>query len=190
VYREAVLVACGDYLISEGALNKADAILVLSGGVPERMLEAADLYKAGYAPRLILTKGEEPENQSLLRSLGVVAPEVYELNLQIAAKLGIPDRAITVLEPRVNSTYRELAMFRDYCSEQRFRSVIIVTSKSHTTRAYKIFEHLMDEQTHAILRASRYDTFDPQGWWRERRMAKEVLFEYQKLVNYYLVERW
>ena len=47
VYREAFLVACGDYLISDGALDKVGAILVLSGGVPERMLEAVDLYKEG-----------------------------------------------------------------------------------------------------------------------------------------------
>ena len=189
VYRDAFLVACGDYLISDGALDKAGAILVLSGGVPERMLEAVDLYKEGYAPRIVITKAEEPENQNLLRALGVVDPEVHEVNLQIAAKLDIPDSAITVLEPRVNSTYRELEVLRDYCLAQGIQSVILVTSKPHTTRSYKIFQHLAEGRIKAISRPSRYDTFNSQSWWKDRGMAKEVFYEYQKLVNFYLVER-
>ena len=75
VYREAVLVACGDHLISDGALDRADAVLVLSGWVPERMLEAVDLYKEGYAPRIVITN--RPLKKSLGRELGRHFAEVF-----------------------------------------------------------------------------------------------------------------
>lgn len=187
IYRDQLLVACGEYLISERPLQKADAILVLAGGVPERIVEAVDLYKAGYAPRVILTRGEEPENLDLLRSLKIPALEDHEKNLRIAGELGVPDGAIAVLEPRVNSTYSEIKLLRNYCLKEGFRSVILVTSKSHTTRAYKIFNFLAADQIRAIPRASRYDTFDPATWWLARRTAKEVFLEYQKLLHYYLI---
>lgn len=187
IFRERLLGLCGQYLVTERALEPADAIVVLSGGVPERILEAVDVYKAGYAPRLILTRAEKPENLDLLRSFGVAAPEGYEINLHIARRLGVPDEAIVLLEPRVNSTYMELGVVRDYCLRQGLHSVIMVTSKSHTTRAYKIFHHLADGRIRVIPHASRYDTFDPTTWWTTRRTAKEVLFEYEKLVHYYLI---
>jgi uncharacterized SAM-binding protein YcdF (DUF218 family) len=190
IYRETVLGAVGQYLVSDGALEKSDAIIVLNGGVPERMLEAVDLFKAGYAPRLILARVEEPENQSLLKRLGITVPEEHEVNQQIAAKLGVPLPAIIMLEHRANSTYSEMEVIGTYCLEQKFNSVILVTSKPHTTRAYKLFQLLTDGRVQAIPRPSRYDTFDPHGWWRDRQMSKEVWFEYQKLANYYLVEQW
>jgi len=37
-----------------------------------------------------------------------------------------------------------------------------------------------------ISRPTRYDTFDPEGWWRSRSDAKEVLAEYEKLVNHWV----
>ncbi|HUN60878.1 MAG TPA: hypothetical protein VMU53_02760, partial [Candidatus Sulfotelmatobacter sp.] len=41
----------GRWLVAEDPLRKADAIAVLSGRMPSRALEAARVYKEGYAPR-------------------------------------------------------------------------------------------------------------------------------------------
>lgn len=190
VYEERLLVATGNYLITEGTLERADAIFVLSGGIPERMLEAVDLYRAGYAPRIVLSKGPAPPYQDVLKALGVIAPEPHEVNVQIAAKLGISDGTIVLLDPRVNSTYRELALFRDYSYAQGLHSVILVSSKHHMTRVYKIFQHLTVGKIAAIPRPSHYDVLDPKQWWKNRLMAKRVLYEYPKLANFYLRERW
>jgi uncharacterized SAM-binding protein YcdF (DUF218 family) len=187
IFHRQLLVAAAEYLITEEPLQKADAILVLSGDVPERILEAVDLFKAGSAPRILLTKEEELEHLDRLRALGVPSLEAHEINQLIAGKSGIPPHALVVLEPRVDSTYREAQVAVDYCLRQQFRTIILVTSKPHTTRAAKIFHHLAAGRLRIISRPSRYDTFDPASWWRSRIMQKEVLLEYEKLAHYYLV---
>ena len=46
----------GSLLVVEDPLAKADAIFVLGGTRYERPLEAVDLYKAGWAPRITLMR--------------------------------------------------------------------------------------------------------------------------------------
>ena len=61
----------GPFLAKEDALRKADAILVLSGTPLRRPLEAADLYLAGYAPRIVLTRETEEAGASALAARGI-----------------------------------------------------------------------------------------------------------------------
>ena len=50
----------GRWLIAEDPLQNAAAIAVLSGRMPSRALEAAKVYKQGYAPQVWLTHSTEP----------------------------------------------------------------------------------------------------------------------------------
>src|SRR6516225_10143643 len=50
----------GRWLVVDDPLHKADAIAVLSGRMPERALEAARVYKQGYATQVWLTHSTEP----------------------------------------------------------------------------------------------------------------------------------
>src|SRR6202022_5143995 len=50
----------GRWLVVEDPLDHAQAIAVLSGRMPLRVLEAAKLYRAGYAPEVWLTHSTEP----------------------------------------------------------------------------------------------------------------------------------
>jgi len=54
---------------------RADAIVILAGSVPDRTLEAADLYRAGLAPRVVVTRERLPRGQAALRARGVRLPE-------------------------------------------------------------------------------------------------------------------
>src|SRR5713226_9786570 len=44
----------GAFLVVEGELEPAAAIVVLGGTVPFRALAAADIYRAGWAPTVVL----------------------------------------------------------------------------------------------------------------------------------------
>jgi uncharacterized SAM-binding protein YcdF (DUF218 family) len=55
-----IFLGVGRWLVVEDPLDKAQAIVVLSGGMPMRAREAAKLYNAGYAPQIWLTRGVEP----------------------------------------------------------------------------------------------------------------------------------
>lgn len=187
-YRDSILISLGEYLVTEYPLEKADAIAVLSGSVPDRILEAIDIYKQGYAPIIILTKEEKPPGYDELLSLGIKAPEGYDINQIIALKLGVPAASIVIINERTNSTYSEEQTLYDFLRKRNLKSVILVTSKYHTTRATKLFNFVVEgEKVKLITRPSKYDTFDPRNWWKVRRDLKQVLFEYEKLVHYYFI---
>jgi uncharacterized SAM-binding protein YcdF (DUF218 family) len=46
----------GSFLATEDPLEHADAIFVFAGTRAERPLEAFDLWKEGYAPRVVVTR--------------------------------------------------------------------------------------------------------------------------------------
>jgi uncharacterized SAM-binding protein YcdF (DUF218 family) len=187
-YRDSILISIGEYLVTEYPLEKADAIAVLSGSVPDRILEAIDIYKRGYAPIIILTKEEKPPGYDELLSLGVKVPEGYDINQTIALKLGVPPTSIVIIDERADSTYNEERTLYNFLKERNLKSVILVTSKYHTVRATKLFNFLAQgEKIKLITRPSKYDTYDPRNWWNIRRDFKQVLFEYEKLAHYYLI---
>ena len=57
--RAPLLTRVGGLLYHEDLLAPADAIAVLSGGGLDRTVEAADLFAAGYAPIVVLTRTPE-----------------------------------------------------------------------------------------------------------------------------------
>ncbi len=185
-----LLAAAGRFLVADEAPRKADAIVVLSGSVPDRILEAVDLFDEGYAPTIVLCR--EPENAGFraLRARGATLPRIYELNLSVARQLGVPESSLTVLERAAGSTFSEARVVLQYLSERGARSILLVTSKYHTRRAGMIYRHLAGGSIEVIARPARTDGFDPERWWHDRMSIRRVLIEYQKLALFYLWDRW
>jgi uncharacterized SAM-binding protein YcdF (DUF218 family) len=176
----------GRYLVTENRLEKADAIAVLSGdGGVARTLEAVRLYQDGYAPKIILTHQILPKGYELLPRLGIKVPEERDIQLMVLEKMRVPRASILQIAERADSTQSEMIHLTRALDRHRVRSVILVTSKSHSTRARKILDRTTGGRIVVISRPSRYDTFNPEAWWRSRRDAKEVLAEYEKLANHW-----
>ena len=179
--------AIGRYLVTEDHLQKAGAIAVLAGdGGVARTLEAARLYQDGYAPRVVLTHQIMPKGYEALARLGVTVPEERDIQWIVLKAMRVPPAAVLQVKQRANSTQREMIYLARLLDENRIRSVILVTGRSHSTRARKILARVSGGRIAIISRPSRYDTFDPEGWWRSRVDAKEVLLEYEKLLNYWV----
>src|SRR5258706_15654881 len=49
------LAAMGDFLVARDELQPADAIVVLAGNSPYRVQHAVELYKAGWAPKVVIS---------------------------------------------------------------------------------------------------------------------------------------
>jgi uncharacterized SAM-binding protein YcdF (DUF218 family) len=187
-FREAILTSVGEYLITEDPIGKADAIVVLSGSIPDRIMEAIDIYKGGYASLIVLTKEQKPEGYDELIKLGIGIPEGHDLNQAIALKLGVPESAIVIIDKRIDSTYSEAQVVYGFLKGKNLKSMILVTSKYHTRRAKTIFNHVTNGEIRVITRPSKYDSFDPKSWWRERRHIRWTVFEYEKLLHYYIFD--
>ena len=130
------------YLFVEDPLEAASAIVVLSGAIPYRPLEAAQLYKDGWAPRIVLTRPLRTKRHYALKALGLAYPEAHEVSRQVLLKLGVPDGAIGVIEGEIHSTISEAHQVLKELAPPEGTKLIVVTSKQHTRRARLIWNHV------------------------------------------------
>jgi uncharacterized SAM-binding protein YcdF (DUF218 family) len=177
-------------VVSDPLPPRADAIVILAGSVPDRVLEAADLYRAGLAPRVVVTRERVRRGDLALRNRGIRFPETDELTIDALHRLGVPDRAVLRLRRRATSTESEVRTIARWACSRHVRSLIVVTSRAHTRRARLILRQSLGPRIALTIRPSRYDRFSGRRWWHVRRDQKLVLTEWQKLVNYWLNEHW
>ena len=176
-----VFLNVGRWLVVEDPLQKASAIAVLSGRMPSRALEAARVYKQGYAARVWLTHSTEPG--ATLESLSVpyVGEEIY--NKRILMREGVPESAIQVLEPPIVNTADEMKTIGEALRKENERRVIMVTSKVHTRRVQALWNRLSGQDGVAIVHGVSDDSFDPAHWWRNTSDALDVVRELLGLLN-------
>jgi uncharacterized SAM-binding protein YcdF (DUF218 family) len=177
----------GTFLYDEEPLQRADAVCVLAGTRMERPLEAAELYKEGWAPRVILTEEVPDSGIVILRARGLTFPTDAEIARDTLLRLGVPAEAIMLVPDVHDSTAHEAHTFRRLATESGWKRVIVVTSKFHTRRAgFAVRRELKGSGVQVIMRGSRYDRSDPEHWWRTRGGIRWAGSETQKLILYAL----
>src|SRR5689334_15427168 len=184
------LVAGEALVVADPIPPRADAIVILAGSVPDRVLEAADLWKAGVAPRVVVTRERIRRGDAALRARGVHLPEGDDLTPVALRALGVPPAATIVLRRRPNSTDTEARTIARWACARHVARLVVVTSRAHSRRARLIVGQALGPSVALTIRPSRYDPFSSTRWWRIRRDAKTVLSEYEKLAHYWLSERW
>jgi len=171
----------GRWLVIEDPLGKARAIVVLSGAMPLRAMEAAKLYREGYAPEIWLTHSAEPA--ATLGEMGIpFAGEDY-YSARVLIHEGVPASAIRVLEPPVVNTADEIDAIATALAKEKDRTAILVTTKAHTRRVRMLWQRLGSERGTGIVRAAAEDPFDPRYWWRTTSDALDVVREVLGLMN-------
>jgi uncharacterized SAM-binding protein YcdF (DUF218 family) len=183
--------AAGRFLVIADPLPpSADAIVILAGSVRDRSLEAARLYQRGIAPRVVVTREMLPPGETVLRAAGVELPESDGLTRSALMGLGVPPRAIVTLRRRAQSTASEARTIARWACARGLRSLVVVTSPSHTRRARLVLARALGPGVELTVRPAPTNAFAGARWFRVRRDAKEVLSEWQKLVHHWLRERW
>ena len=174
----------GSFLVVEDPLRPAGAIVALGGDPPFREMEAAKLYRAGWATRVVVVRGARREESKTLQDMGIEVGETWELSREVLIRQGVPASAILVPKDEAEGTLEELrAVYRALGSKDA--PVILVTSKYHTRRTRLTWHHVTGGRSRGIVRASSQNPFDPSHWWRERRFVLSVVREYLGLINYY-----
>jgi uncharacterized SAM-binding protein YcdF (DUF218 family) len=183
------LVAAGDWLIAESQPFEADAIVVLAGGGPDRSREAADMYAAGWAPRVVLGTVQPPDNHAAIEGLGIDLFLPHDNDLRVLAGLGVPASAITRIESPSTETLDEITRVRAFAESQGWSRLVFVTSNYHTRRVLLITEYVFEPAWQVAVIGSRYGEYRPRGWWRNARDARTFLVEFQLLVLYQIYLR-
>lgn len=186
----SLLTAMGWYLITQDPPARADLIVVLAGEPYLRVPEAARLFHDGRAPGILLTREVSWPGFDALRQQGIVFPDSQEISVRILVELKVPRNAVLTLTERANSTRAEMEAVAAFLKGRQAKRLIIVTSKSHTTRAHKIFTAGLGQGIRIHMHPVRSDPFEPAGWWRNRADFKQVLHEYQGLVDFWRIRLW
>ena len=171
------------WLVREDPLQKSRSIVVLSGGLPERALAAAEIYREGYAQEVWLTEPLEPGAQMEDLELPYAGEQQYSRMVLIAK--GVLPGNIRILKPRITDTADELQAVVKELAAQPADSIIVVTSKAHTRRVHVLWNSTTQGRgrTRLIVRAASQDYFDPQHWWRTSNDALTLVREYLGLLN-------
>jgi uncharacterized SAM-binding protein YcdF (DUF218 family) len=173
----------GAWLIVEDQLSPARAVVALGGQVPFRPMEAATIYRQGWAPEVWITRGGRDAEQAALRELKVEVPTEDVYSRAVLERLGVPTTAIRVLsEPAVN-TADEVRVIARELQRVGGGSVILVTSKPHSRRVRATWRALIGDSPHAIVRYATADPYDARRWWRQTGDALAVSREVFALLN-------
>ena len=100
--RETLLRGLADLWIVSDPVTRADAVVVLGGGLKYRPPIAADLYKKGLVSKVLVSQLREPNRTALL-------------------KLGVPDAAIEMFGTENRNTSDEVRALKDWAEHTWIR---------------------------------------------------------------------
>ncbi len=161
--RHPLLRMAGSFWIVDEGPVASDAIVILGDDNynGDRATRAAELLKAGWAPRIVASgRG--------LRSYASIA----ELEEHDLTDRGIPITAIVRFAHRAENTRDEATAISQLISSRGWKRIILVTSNFHTRRARYICERSFPPGTVLRVVAARDSDFDPDNWWHTRMGIK------------------
>ena len=166
-------------------IRKADAIVVLSGGIDQgrylslvsnqRLVRGAQLYFEGKAKRILFSGGIPEE-------IGVAEATVMA---QEAKRLNIPAEDI-ILESRSRNPYEQVGAIKKIAGPLGWKSLVLVTSYSNMKCSLMIFEYAGLKVYPAP--ADPYEKYvdDPLG---RLCLFKQLIHEYWGILYYKIIGR-
>lgn len=152
-------------LVIDDGQVKGDVMVLLGGGAGERPARAVELFRAGVAPKILVSGAGDAEGNRLLMM-----------------HRGVPATAIS-LEPNSRTT-RENAQFSiPQLRAMGAKKIIVVTSWYHSRRALKCFRHYAPDLVFASCPS--YHGF-PRAEWSHERLRQRIRIEYVKLIGYWV----
>lgn len=182
-----ILRAIGQYLVYQQDPQQADVIAIPTNWEDTiiRARGGADLYKRGLAKAIFVPRMEHMEGLEEIENEGIRILENRDLVIIILEGLGVPLAAINTSAQEVTDTWEEAHEVSNFIEQRGYTSVLLVTSKYHSRRAYLIFKDALKGKATIISIPSPYDSSDPEVWWKRSKDCKRVIMEYQKLLVYY-----
>ena len=171
----------GRWLVVEDPLVHSDVIVILSGRLPERALEAAQVYKSGYADQVWISPPPSPADELKAMHISFLGEDFY--NEKVLMAKGVPLDAIRILDRPDENTEEEVRQIAEDIHKLGFHSVIIVTSKPHTRRVRTIWRKLVGSEPRMSVHYAPDDGYDGAHWWRHTRDALDVVRETLGLLN-------
>lgn len=166
--RRPLLRFAGESWIVEDAIEKSDAIIVLSDDnfYADRATHAVELLRQGLAP-VVVASGRR------LRPTASIA-ELMEHDL---VERGVPREKVLKFSQDGDNTKEEAEALLKLVQQKQWKRVIVVTSNYHTRRARYIFRHVFGEGCEVRMASAHDADFDPAHWYEKRKGIEEFIRE-------------
>lgn len=173
----------GHWLVVADQMEHGRAIVVLGGHLPFRAMEAASIYRQGWAPEVWVVREVGRAEEGVLARLGVQVIGEDTYNREVLERLGVPPGAIRLLSEGAQNTVEEVRLIAREVGRIGGDRVILVTSKPHSRRVRATWRALVGNSPQAVVRYATEDPYDPSRWWRHTRDALAVSREVFGLIN-------
>lgn len=155
----------GSLLVMQHEPRTADVIVILGGESKNRVDRAVELYRRGYAPR-ILVAGRNEET--------LIARRLIET--------GVPESAIW-LESSSKNTFENATYSVAILNQWHAKRVLLVTSWFHSRRAASVFRGTSEMIEFISIPT---DTISVEELNKDKWLRDHVLLEYVKIAGYWL----
>ena len=170
--REILLEQAGSFLNVGRPPVKADAALVLAGGMPgDRILKGAEMKRQGYVPAVYVSSP----------TLIYETPECA-ISVPFAVRHGYSESDFQCIP---NREYNSVGEARACCAalqQAGIRTALLVTSAYHSRRADGIYRRICPQIAFTTV-TSEDPMFQNRRWWLAREGRKTILQEYLKLLT-------
>jgi len=163
------------------ALESANAIVVLAGGVgesgkagqgyEERVQYSVELYKKGYAPRLIFSSGY------------AYAFQEAQVMKALAVSLGIPEESI-LLEKNARNTYENIEFSGNILRSHQWKRAILISSPYNMRRIHLLCNKMAPD-IHFIYSPIPKSIFYGDETTIRASHIISIMHEYIAIVYYY-----
>jgi uncharacterized SAM-binding protein YcdF (DUF218 family) len=166
--RHPLMRVAGNFWVVDDGPVASDAIVILGDDNYEgdRATRAAEVLKAGWAPRIVASG-------RYLRPYASVA----QLEQHDLLDRGVPASAIVPFPNRATNTREEGEAIGQFISAHGWKRILVVTSNYHSRRARYILARVLPAGTEVRMLAARDTNYDPDNWWRTRRGVKIFFHE-------------
>jgi uncharacterized SAM-binding protein YcdF (DUF218 family) len=146
--------------------GRADGIVALTGGA-QRIGDAIDLLAQGYAGRLLITGVNERTSRDEIARLNPGQRRLFDCCVD--------------LDYRARNTIGNAIETRRWIRDNRFKSLIVVTSNYHMPRTLVEIDHAVPG-LRLVPYAVVTEGVNAERWWRSPAAARLLVSEYAKFV--------
>jgi uncharacterized SAM-binding protein YcdF (DUF218 family) len=161
---DTLLRGAADLWIVSDEPAPADAIAVLGGGLEYRPFAAADYYRRGFAPKILISNiGATPAEQ-----LGVLQSHV-RANSGVLQKLGVPPAAIEPFGDHLSDTFAEATALHEWAVRNGAHRIIVPTDIFATRRLRWTLHHVFGSDAAILVPAVNPPDYLRDNWWKNER---------------------
>jgi hypothetical protein len=174
--RTFLLRSAGSFLVIDDQVQKADHILVIDA---DRTIDqAAALYRAGVAPRLLVIQ----RRLERLEKLGL-RPAYHDRTASGLCARGVPKEALTVIPGKALTDWDEARALDGWMVHDPAASVAVLCDRFHSREVRYIMDKVLGpvkaRRLQMLPAPSR--TYDETTWWRHRLGILDFFRAYVRL---------